>query len=114
MSSRARHLAHRLDVIVLHRLLEPPVAELLQRAADADRAADRVAVIGVERERELVADQLAHRARLGDVAGNVAIQPRARSLSKRILIAAGLSFSRASTTRSTSSTLRSPLPPIEA
>jgi hypothetical protein len=36
-----------------------------------------------------------------------------RSLSKRIFIAAGLSRNRCSTTRSTSSTLRAPLPPIE-
>ena len=71
---RARDLAHRLDVVVLHRLLEPPVAKFLQRAADADRAADREAVVGIEGERERIADQLAHRACLGDVAGNVAVQ----------------------------------------
>ena len=68
-----RDLAHCLDVVVLHRLLEPPIAKVFQRAADADRAADRVAVIGVEGEREPVADQLAHRLRLGDVARDVDI-----------------------------------------
>ena len=64
-------------MIMLHRLLEPPIAELFERAADADRAAGRVAVIGVEGEREAVADELAHRFRLGDVAGDVEIEPGA-------------------------------------
>ncbi len=64
-------LAHRLQVVVLHRLLEPPIAEILQRSADADRTANRIAVIGIEGEREAVADQSPHRARLGDVARNV-------------------------------------------
>src|SRR5947207_10793987 len=72
-----RDLAHRLDVIMLHRLLEPPIAELFERAADADRAAGRVAIVGVEGERETVADELAHRFRLGNVAGNIKIEPGA-------------------------------------
>src|SRR5204863_9280755 len=72
-----RDLAHRLDVVMLHRLLEPPIAELFEDAADADRAAGRVAVIGVKGEREAVADQLAHRTGLGDVTGNVGIGPGA-------------------------------------
>src|SRR5712691_8448304 len=59
---------------MLHRLLEPPEAELLERAADADRAAERIAVIGVEGERKAVADQPAHGLGLGDVAGDVAIK----------------------------------------
>jgi hypothetical protein len=46
--SRARHLAHGAHVIVLHRLLEPEEAELLERTPDADRAAHRVAGVGVE------------------------------------------------------------------
>src|SRR5439155_9104721 len=65
------------DMIMLHRLLEPPIAELFERPADADRAAGRVAVVGVEGEREAVADQLADRPRLGDVAGDVAVEPGA-------------------------------------
>ena len=73
-----RDLAHRPDMVVLHRLLEPPVAELLEHPPDADRAAGRVAVIGVEGERKIVADQLAHRARLGDVARDIAVEPCGR------------------------------------
>src|SRR6266567_3927000 len=46
----AGDLAHRLRVIMLHRLLEPPEAEFLERAADPDRAAERIAVIGIEGE----------------------------------------------------------------
>src|SRR5436853_7338179 len=69
-----RDLAHRLDMIMLHRLLEPPIAELFEGAADADRAARRVAVVGIEGERETVADELAHRLRLGDVARNVEVE----------------------------------------
>src|SRR5436305_13736973 len=61
-------------MIMLHRLLEPPIAELFEGAADADRAARRVAVVGIEGERETVADELAHRLRLGDVAGNVEVE----------------------------------------
>ena len=110
---RPRHLAHRLDMVVLHRLLEPPIAEFLEHPADTDGAADRVAVVGVEGEREIVADQLAHRARLGDVAGDVEIRLGA------VVVEADLNRRRfvlqpRSTTRRTSSTLRSPLPPIEA
>src|SRR5437868_11563112 len=70
-----RDLAHRLHVIMLHRLFEPPIAELFEGAADTDRAASRVAIVGVEGERETVADELAHRFRLGDVAGNVEVEP---------------------------------------
>ena len=62
---------------MLHRLLEPPVAEFLERPPDPDRAAGRVAVIGVEGERKAVADQLAHGARLGDIARNVGVEPGA-------------------------------------
>src|SRR5229473_8640670 len=62
---------------MLHRLLEPPEAELLERPSDADRAARRIAVIGIEGEREAVADQPAHGPRLGDVARDVAIEPGA-------------------------------------
>src|SRR5216684_915662 len=62
---------------MLHRLLEPPEAELLERPSDADRAAERIAVIGIEGEGEAVADQLAHGLRLGDIAGDVAIEPGA-------------------------------------
>jgi len=54
-------------MIMLHRLLEPPIAEFFENPADADGAADRVAVIGVESEREAVADQSPNRSRLGDV-----------------------------------------------
>src|SRR5437899_462865 len=61
-------------MIVLHRLLEPPVAELFEHPPDADRAADRVPVIGIEGERETVPDQSSHRARLGDVARDVEIE----------------------------------------
>src|SRR6516162_54677 len=66
-------LAHRLHMVVLHRLLEPPVAELLQNAPDADRAADRVAVIGIKGEWETLANQSSDCACLGDVAGNVEV-----------------------------------------
>src|SRR5712691_12736472 len=62
---------------MLHRLLEPPEAELLERATDADRTAERKAVIGIEGEREAVADQPAHGPRLGDVALDVAVEPGA-------------------------------------
>ena len=72
-----RDLAHAAHVVVLHRLLEPLVAELLERAPDAHGAADGVAVVGVEAEAEVVADELAHRLRLGDVAGNVEVELRA-------------------------------------
>jgi hypothetical protein len=47
------------------------VAELLQRPAHLDGALHGVAVVGVEGERETLADQLAHRAGLGDVAVSV-------------------------------------------
>jgi hypothetical protein len=63
-------------VVVLHRLLEPRVAQLLQRAAHPDSALHGVAVVGVEGEREVVADQLAHRPGLGDVAGQVDVTRR--------------------------------------
>ena len=66
-----RHFAHCLHMVVLHRLLEPPIAELFEHAPDAYRAADRVAVIGVEGEREIIPDQTSHRARLGNIAGDV-------------------------------------------
>jgi DNA mismatch repair protein MutS2 len=54
---RVGDLGEALDVVVLHRLLEPHVAQLLQRAADADGALDGVAVVGVEGERERVAER---------------------------------------------------------
>src|SRR5205085_9407428 len=56
-------------------LFEPPIAELFEGATDADRAAGRVAIIGVEGEREAVTDQLAHGAGLGDVGGNIEVEP---------------------------------------
>src|SRR5437764_3388808 len=64
-------------MIVLHRLLEPPIAEFFEDATDAYRAADRVAVIGVEGEREIIPDQSPDRARLGDIPGNVVVRPGA-------------------------------------
>ncbi len=64
-------LAHRLDMVVLDRLLEPPIAEFFQRAPNADGAAHRVAVIGVKGERQAVAHQPPHGACLGDVARDV-------------------------------------------
>src|SRR5438046_614566 len=57
---------------MLNRLLEPPEAEFLERPPDADRAAGRVAVIGVEGEREAVADEAAPGAGLGNRGGGVA------------------------------------------
>src|SRR5215472_9084129 len=69
----AGDLTHRLDVVVLHRLLKPPIAELLQYAPDAYGTTDRVAVIGIKSERETVADKSPHRACLSDVARNVDI-----------------------------------------
>ena len=100
-------------MIVLHRLLEPPVAQLLQRAADADRAPDRVAIVGVEREREVVPHQLADGPRLGDVAGEILVLLRAVAV-EADLDRRRFSFRSCSTTRTTSSTVRSPLPPMEA
>src|SRR5271167_1861529 len=64
-------------MVMLDRLLEPPVTEFFEHPPDADRPADRVAVVGVEGERKAVADQLPHRARLGDVAGDVIVGPGA-------------------------------------
>src|SRR5262245_51310814 len=58
-------------MIMLHRLLEPPIAELFQRPAYTDGSADRIAVIGIEREWEIRADQASHRAGLGDVTRDV-------------------------------------------
>src|SRR6516162_137788 len=69
----AGDLAHCPHMVVLHRLLEPPIAELFQNAPDADRAADRVAVVGIKGERETLADELPDSACLGDVAGDVDI-----------------------------------------
>ena len=74
MSSLCAHFAHFLHMVVLHRLLEPPIAEFFEHAPDADRAADRVAVIGIEGEREIIPDQAPHRASLGDIAGNVDVR----------------------------------------
>ena len=98
---------------MLHRLLQPPIAEAFQHAPDAHRAADRVAVIGVEGEREIIPTSR-RTARALAICPGMSMSGRVQSFSKRIFTAAGLSFSRASTTRSTPSTLRSPLPPIEA
>lgn len=47
----ARYLAHRFDMVMLDWLFEPPIAQFFERPPDADRAADRVAIIGVEGER---------------------------------------------------------------
>src|SRR5690242_2968015 len=65
-------------MVMLYRLLEPPVAKFLQRSADANRAAAGEAVVGIEGEWEIVADQLPHSACLGDVARYVAVKLRAR------------------------------------
>src|SRR5687767_15130475 len=69
-----RDLAHRAHVVVLHRFLEPPVSQLLEDAPHAHRAARRVAVVGVERERKIVTDELAHGARLGEAIRNLAVE----------------------------------------
>jgi hypothetical protein len=90
-----------LHVVVLHRLLEPHIAELLQRAADADRALHGVAVVGVEGEREVVADQLAHGARLGDVAGEIDVARRLVGVEADLHLRRKPTFRESSTTRHT-------------
>jgi len=71
-----RNLGEAVDVIMLHRLLEPHVAELFERPTDADRALHGIAVVGVEGEREVAAHELAHGARLGDIAGEIRVARR--------------------------------------
>src|SRR5260370_25387325 len=61
-------------MIMLHRLFEPPITKFLQHAPDAYRAGDRVAVIGVEGEREIIPDQSPNRARLANIAGDVDVR----------------------------------------
>jgi hypothetical protein len=110
-----RDLAHAAHVVVLHGLLEPDVAEFLERAADPDGAADRVAVVGVPREGEVVARRALRTARALAMSPGMSRSSFERSPSRRILIAAGVSArQRASTTRTVSSTVRAALPPIEA
>jgi hypothetical protein len=111
---RGGDTAEAIRVVVGDRLLEPGVAQLLERPPDPDRPGNRVRVVGVEGEREVVTDQLPDRPRFGDVAGEVASR-RVLSPSKRIFTSAGRRASiRASTTRHTSSTLRPPLSPTDA
>jgi hypothetical protein len=62
---------------VLDRFLEPDIAELFERAADPDGAADGILVVGIEGEREIVAHQLAHGLCLGDVTWNIIVLTRA-------------------------------------
>ncbi len=75
-----RDLAHRLGMVVLDGLLEPDVAEILEHPPDPDRCADRVAIVGVERQREVVSHQPAHGPGLGDVADDVAIDLASRAV----------------------------------
>src|SRR5207248_10625366 len=72
-----RHFAHCLYMVVLHRLFEPPIADFFEHATDAYRAADRLAVIGVGGERQIIPGQSPNRARLGDITGNVDVRPGA-------------------------------------
>src|SRR5215469_15247142 len=75
--SRRRAASPIVLTIMLHRLFDPPIAEFFENPADVNGAADRVAVIGVESERETITDQAPNRSRLGDVAGYVAVGPGA-------------------------------------
>src|SRR4051794_11213491 len=58
-------------MVVLHRLLEPRVAEILKRAADPHGATDGIAVVGVEAEHEVIPERLANSLRLRDVARDI-------------------------------------------
>src|SRR5262249_62210635 len=69
--ARRLALGQALPVLVLHRRLEAHGAQLLEGAADADGALDRIAVVRVERERKAFAHERAHGPRLRDVAGEV-------------------------------------------
>jgi hypothetical protein len=59
---------------VLHRFLEPPIAQIFERASDADRAADRIPVIGVKGEWEAVSDQPPHGVGFRNIARDIEVR----------------------------------------
>ncbi len=58
---RVRHLACPLELPVRARLLEVGDAVLLEHPADLDRLGRRVAAVGVDEQRDVVAERAAHR-----------------------------------------------------